>query len=408
MYDTRRNADMTEKKHLLSDILKQSSKFLQPRIWKVQKALHDTLLWVDSKNYPKLIPAESSGSELQKFQNPSKALVSWADKQQQTWHLTGLLHSKSQREFGISMKFLQRRTHEDRLGVLPAHWLVPQWHSAELLVSDPKNAVPSKAHRVFRKNTALGHKGFFSQDILHAETGGWFLQSHDFQNFKLSASHRQLSLYLDLTAMKPLTYLGQAGYLQKEGVASEGAFHCIVPRLKATGHLSLDGRLHFVDGLFRLEHEKKSLLEEPRRLKPPTDWLSISFDDGNELIFSQNADQKNEAHWIDPEGNYRYFVSSEIRDEVMQYWTSPKTGLRYPLKRQLRIAPLDLTIELEPTSLNQETHSVILGSNWSGHITCHGSKRGRGFAMYPRLKLNHNLTKDFSRLNPLMPLRKLF
>lgn len=399
---------MTEKKHLLSDILKQSSKFFQPKLWKAQKVLHDTLLWVDSKNYPKLIPAEPFGSELQRFQDPSKAMVSWADKQLQTWQISGTLQSKAHREFGVSARFLQRRTQDDRFFALPAHWVSPQLHFAEFFLNDPKNALKRKSHRVFRKSSLLGHKGVFSRELLHVEVGGWFLQSTDVENYKLCISTGVTSLFLDLKPMKPLVYLGQAGYLQRFGSSEEGAFHCVLPRLKAAGHLSVDGKIHFVEGIFRLEHEKKTLLQNDTQANAQNDWLSMSFQNGCELVYFQTPTEKPVVSWIDAKGIVSHFEKSQVHEEVLQYWASPRTGLRYPLKRKITIVPLDLGIEIEPTSLDQETHSRVLGSSWSGQVKSVGALSGQGFAVYRRSKLDHHFAKNLSRLNPLVPLRKLF
>lgn len=352
---------------------------------------------VPQRGIPLLTPAESHGPDLERFRDPSQALQSWTDKQLQLWRFTGQLSVAGGRSIGFQLAFYQRRTQRDFLAFIPTRWILPKAHpsafAARFSLTDPTNADSAKTYRGWHRGTLLipstgflPWRGFAAEERFHVECGGWYARLREENGtIQLYASAGGTSLHLELKPASPPLYHGQSGYLQRADRPEQSSFSCSVANLVAAGQIVLDGRLHSVTGAASLDHEKSgadSAAEGHR------DWVSARFDSGEELFLmlgwepDDGLSRFSAGTWVDAEGRAKHLVSSEIQVENVEFWTSPDTKCRYPVKRRVRIEPLNLIIEFRPLVPHQEVESSLASPPpfWAGVMNVRAANRmGWGF-----------------------------
>lgn len=326
---------------------------------------------------PLLTPAEAFGPDLERFKDPTQALVSWRDKQLQWWTFSGSLQTLRGRPYAFELKFIDRHTQNDFIGALPTRWLSARTLTTHFSLTDPLNGDNEKNFRCHERGGLFSKtSGFFSEDYFHLEVGGTHCFSHPDGTLTLAASLEDVSLHLTLEPPKKLIYHGQSGYVHRDNTnGPEASFYCSAPRLSAKGRLIIDGKLEEVTGSVWLDHEKFS--GPTARTHHILDRITLQFETGECLMVFDHAVSPF-ATYIDPQQTTHHFVGSELKIENLEYWISKKTGARYAIKRKIRIEPLNREFELKPIVVDQEVNLIrgTFGCAWIGAIITSG---GHGF-----------------------------
>ena len=118
------------------------------------------------------------------------------------------------------------------------------------------------------------------------------------------------------------------------------------------------------------------------------DWASVQFDDGADLmvavLFYPGGHRPAAAHgtYVDPDGSVTYFHEDDISIDGTRNWTSPDTGVEYPM--QWKVATEEkpmLELELTPELEQAEFTSDFLGvSYWEGAVSVEGEREGQSVA----------------------------
>ena len=141
---------------------------------------------------------------------------------------------------------------------------------------------------------------------------------------------------LNLTPTKPLVRFGENGYSRKGAAPTAASYYLTFPRLAASGQLTLGGVTLPVTGEAWMDHEYSSSQLDQNQVG--WDWLSAQLKDGREIMFYRlrdragGTDPASTLTWIGREGSA---VKAPYRWEPLTYWTSPKTGARYPQRIRL-------------------------------------------------------------------------
>ena len=84
----------------------------------------------------------------------------------------------------------------------------------------------------------------------------------------------------------------------------------------------------------------------------------------------------------DKAGQARKFAADEVRFEPLRHWTSPRTGVRYPVEWRLHLAD-GRTLQLRPLLDDQEldSRSSTGAIYWEGAVRAlaDGREVGRGY-----------------------------
>jgi predicted secreted hydrolase len=338
-----------------------------------------------------LFPASPTGPEIERFHDPALALCSWSSKQTQWWYFTGHLVATTGRGFGFELVFFQRRTQRDYLGILPLWAVRPELGIAHFALTEAENPDPEARFRYWQKGGLLGGlPGYFSPERFFVEVGGWSAKQTRGGRIHLVAASEGCSLDLTLAVAKPLCYHGRAGYSQKYDDPSVSSFYCSYPRLLVEGDLLLDGLAHEVTGLAWMDHEKMTCRNDV--LNTGWDWCSLQLESGEDLMFYfiRKLDGSYAPHssgtWIDASGNVIPLLHGDLEVEVLEHWVSPTSGGRYPVRRRVRVKPLDLELEVTPLVPSSELDTTRSSFNtyWEGAVVTTGTRagqrvQGRGF-----------------------------
>lgn len=355
-----------------------------------------------ARKLPLLTPAEAYGPDIERFRQPAQSLVSWWDKQSQWWQFRGLLKTSRGRPLGFQLSFFDRHTQNDFIGAIPARWITARSFAAHFSITDPMNGEIPNTFRYWQQGGLFSNaSGFAAEDRFHVELGGWYAFRREDGSVSLFANGDGDSVHLELHEQKPLTYHGQSGYAEKDVGAS---FYCSLPRMKATGRVLLDGKLEDVEGTVWMDHEKLTLKENPFHVN--WDRLVLQFANGADLMLFRRGESFQSGTWLAADGTVKHLIASDIQVENNEYWISPETGARYPIKRSIRIEPLSLELQVKPALVAQEldTTRTVFACHWNGLVAAQGQLKNQeveargfmellGYDPRPRAKVLEFLTK---------------
>lgn len=157
---------------------------------------------------------------------------------------------------------------------------------------------------------------------------------------RLAAPEAGFTLALQLDSTQPTLLQGRAGFSRKGPQPSQASHYYSQPQLVVQAALTLDGRRQALAGTGWLDHEWSDELLAPGATG--WDWIGINLADGGALTAFQLRDGAGQALWAGGShrapgsGEARAFAPDELRFEPLQWWTSPASGARYPVRWRIR------------------------------------------------------------------------
>jgi predicted secreted hydrolase len=194
------------------------------------------------------------------------------------------------------------------------------------------------------------------------------------------------SIELTATSRKP------AALHQGTGLASLGpagdTFYYSRTRLDASGTLEIDGHPQKVTGSAWMDHQWGDISGQ----QVGWDWMSLQFDDGSELmaalVWDPDGHQPFAAYGthVGPDGTVRHLDGEDLRLTPKGAWTSPATGVVYPMGWDFSVASLELDLALIPEQQDAEFAGsrFVPAAYWEGAVSVTGTSAGaavsgRGF-----------------------------
>ena len=297
------------------------------------------------------------------------------------WYYTGNLFSEEGRQFGYQFTIFrnqlnpsgedfarinQKESAQMNLELNSANdseWSTNQLYLAHFAISDV-----SKRDHVFNERYSRGTVGLAgaSVDPYRIWLEDWEitrvtdLKATD-ERFPVRIKAEMsdgTALEVVLNPQKPLVLQGEEGYDKKGGEDGNASYYISFTRMQTEGLLKKDGESLVVSGLSWMDHEwSTSALDSGQT---GWDWFSIQLSNGYELMYYQirNADPElapqTTGSLIAPNGQKRDLGQGEVQLEVLEYWTSPHTGARYPLQWTLGIPSEELKVDVATVFDDQE------------------------------------------------------
>ena len=214
------------------------------------------------------------------------------------------------------------------------------------------------------------------------ETGGW-LMAGDGDGYELrfgfSEADRPVSVEISAQPQREPVLHGGSGLVHM-GPEAGSIYYYSRTRLDVTGWIEdPDGRRR-VTGPGWMDHQ----WGEVANTRIGWEWASIQLDEGSDLmvavLFQQNGPGPTAAHgtYIGPDGEVTHIPMSQISITPQGYWTSPETGVEYPMGLRVEVQKPRLELELTPYLEQAEFSSDILGvSYWEGAVAVAGQHLGR-------------------------------
>jgi predicted secreted hydrolase len=295
------------------------------------------------------------------------------------WYFTGNLATDGGRHFGFELTFF-------RYALVPPNaaragesaWRTEQIWMAHFALTDTGNGRFMARERLTRG--ALGLAGAESEP-LRVWVEDWSAAG-DHANGELTlaleASDDGMALELDLTSTVPPVAQGERGLDVKGAGVGNASYYYSIPRLAARGTLTVAGERFAVTGLAWLDREWSTSSLEPGTVG--WDWFALHLSDGSNLMFYRlrtaagDASPYSGGTLVGRDGVETRLGASDVELTPLDYWTSPDTGVRYPVAWRLVAAQAGLTLAIEPYLESQELDLSV--RYWEGAVRARGSGPG--------------------------------
>ena len=214
--------------------------------------------------------------------------------------------------------------------------------------------------------------GSFALDL-----SGWQM-SGDGKQYKLAFDPGGYSVTLIAVSLKPAVFHQRTGFV-KLGPAGE-TFYYTRPRLEISGTLTIDGVPRPVSGTGWMDHQWGEFVSR----QAGWDWMSLQLDDGSELmavlVWDPEGRQPFTSYgtYVTADGAVRHLVDGDVILTPTGSWTSPSTGIVYPMGWDLSVEPLELELTLTPAQQNAEYPKSRYGppGYWEGAVSLAGTVGG--------------------------------
>lgn len=294
------------------------------------------------------------------------------------WYYTGNVHDARGRRYGFELVFFrqgQRRGAAEN----PSAWRVDDLYLAHLAWTD----IDGGSFHPYQRLNRAG-PGVAGVDAARGRiwNGNWESQWDTATSVQaLNAIADGLRLKLRLTPVKPPVIQGENGVSLKGPGPGEASHYVSFPRLAVEGDLNGSA----VTGTAWMDHEWFS-----NQLAPGQrgwDWFSVQLDDGAELMLFElrrsdgSIDPHSSGAYIDRGGRARHLKRAEFDLQPAAWWTSPKTGARYPVRWRVTVPQLGVDLQCAAAVEAQELagQGESLPSYWEGAVVYTGTHRGVGY-----------------------------
>ncbi|MBS1200315.1 MAG: carotenoid 1,2-hydratase [Proteobacteria bacterium] len=294
------------------------------------------------------------------------------------WYVTGWLDADDGSTLGFQVTFF--RTRPDIPQGNPSAFAPRQLVIAHVALSDPSHGGLRHDQRIARASHGLAGAEPADTDVW---IGDWRLHREgDRYLARLDASGFGLDLVLERT--QPPMLNGEGGFSRKGRLPSSASYYYSVPQLRVSGTVRRDGSSLRVRGTAWLDHEWSTALLE--REAGGWDWIGINLDDGSALMAFRMRDREGGKLWAAatlrrPGADPVHFAPEDVDFLAGRRWTSPHTGIEYPVAFQVRAGAV--TVDLEPLMDDQESDSRLTTGAvyWEGAVQAlqSGTPVGKGY-----------------------------
>ena len=292
------------------------------------------------------------------------------------WYYTGNVRAADGHRFGFELVFFR---HGQRRGpaVNSSAWRVDDLYLAHLALTDIDGR---RFHSYRRLNRAGPGIAGISETDGRIWNGNWQAKWDAGSGVQtLSAVAEEVRFTLRLTPQKPPVIHGEDG-ISRDSL-NKAAYYVSLPRLAVEG--TLNGVA--VTGSAWMDHEWFSeLLDVSQR---GWDWFSVQLDDGTECMLFElrrmdgSVDPYSSGTYIGRDGRASHLARSDFTLEPVAFWTSPRSGARYPVKWRVTVPSLGLALDCSAALPDQELVSEDAGgvTYWEGAVSYTGTKSGAGY-----------------------------
>jgi len=300
------------------------------------------------------------------------------------WYFTGNLADAAGRRFGYQLTFFRIALAPEQ-PVSHSRWRNNQLYMAHFALTDIDGRRFSAFERFGRGGPGMAGA---TNPPLRVWLDDWEATADDPAGFplRLRAADGDVSIDLELRPLKPVVLNGEAGLSRKSAAPGNASYYYSMPRLETRGRVRSGSRESTVEGLSWLDREwSTSVLAADQQ---GWDWFSLHLDDGRDLMLYQlrrtdgTTDPASAGTLVDVDGTAYGLSAADMELRVLAHWTSPQTGVRYPLRWRLRLPEHDLDLTVEPVLDAQELDVVV--RYWEGAVVARGangdsSVQGRGY-----------------------------
>ena len=305
------------------------------------------------------------------------------------WYYTGNLTLEPEpnepprppRHFGFQLTFFRQALACEKTSG-PSQWRTRQLYFAHFALTDTKGNQFYSALRMNRGSLEIAgatpHRVWIDN---------WEARSIAPNHQTLRASHRGKTPQKDFHIQFNLGPPGQTILQGQRGLSPKGpgsaSHYYSQTRIPTQGRIQIGPHIHQVKGLSWFDHEwSTSTLDKNVK---GWDWFAGHLKDGQDLMVCQirQADGRPNGFGfgslVDKKGRVIILKEKDFELEVLDHWTSPATGKRYPSKWQIRIPAQNINFTATPVIPHQEHTQAF--AYWEGALEFKDKKglQGRGY-----------------------------
>jgi predicted secreted hydrolase len=294
------------------------------------------------------------------------------------WYYTGNLRGRDGHRYGFELVFFRQGRHRGP-AENPSAWNVDELYLGHLALTDIDGRRFRYHQRLNRAGPGIAGVSFPDGRIWNGNWEAKWDKASDAQ--VLNAVAEGIRFRLRLTPRTPPVIHGEDGVSRKGGAAGQASYYVSFPRLDADG--TLNGAP--VSGTAWMDHEW--FTNQLDRSLEGWDWFSVQLDNRTEFMLFRlrrkdgAADPYSAGTYIGPDGRTVHLTSAEFTLQPLEYWTSPKTGARYPIRWRIIIPSRKVALECAAAVPDQElvTEDATAPTYWEGAVTYSGSATGAGY-----------------------------
>ena len=294
------------------------------------------------------------------------------------WYYTGHLTTKDAREFGYELTFFRQAMDDPGIINNPSRWAIRHLYFAHAALSEHNRQRFRYAEKMSRAGI---EKAGSEMGRLHVWIDRWSadaISATDQRQHHLRAAAGDFSFDLFLDPDKAPVVHGEGGISRKGTEPGQASHYYSLTRLRTTGTVTIDGHTQVVHGLSWMDHEFGS--GHLGKDQVGWDWFSVQLDDRSELMLyflrraDGTADPVSSGTWTRSDGTTYTLSLPEMHVDVLDHWTSPVSGTRYPSGWRLSIPSWHLSLLLVPKMQNQEliTERSTQVTYWEGAVKVSG------------------------------------
>jgi len=300
------------------------------------------------------------------------------------WYVTGRLDDSAGHRYGFQLTFFRQGLDPGTPAPGESGLRARQVLAAHLAVGDVSSGRMRFAERVRRVAGGLAGTSTADLDLFLED---WTMRRTPEGTIVIAAANRETAtdLRLELTPSGPLVLHGDGGLSRKGPDPGNASLYLSWTRLDARGTLALDGRAVPVKGHAWFDHEWGT-----SQLGPDVvgwDWLGLHLADGRDLMLYRlrtaggNAASESAGTLVAPDGSSRHLAASDFTVAARTWWTSPRTGARYPAVVRITVPSAGLDLETRPQIPDSELDATRSTGTvyWEGPVNVAGSVGGEGY-----------------------------
>ncbi len=306
------------------------------------------------------------------------------------WYFTGNVVATGGRRFGFQLTFF-RFALSPQVPARASAWATNQVYMAHFAVSDVAAGRFHAAEAFSRE--ALDLAGARAAPF-RVWLGSW--QAHadgEFFPLRLTAEDAGYAIDLRLEAGKPVILNGESGLSRKSAEPGNASYYYSIPRIPASGRIATPAGTWQVQGSAWLDREWSTSALGADQVG--WDWFALQLSDGRDLMVYRlrnrdgGTDPASAGTLVEADGRARPLAADGFALEVLDHWSSPRDGARYPSRWRLRVPSAAIDVEITPEMPDQELDltfryfegaSRVTGTSGSARVTGHGHVELTGYA----------------------------
>ena len=260
------------------------------------------------------------------------------------------------------------------------------YHFVAFKGQGPANAVPHLMHVSLGDHHRREHFAAETPTLspvaenavgVDVEAGGWTMRG-DGAAYQLRFSLGGRTIEIEAVPQREPVLHGGTGLISLGPVGD--TYYYSRTRLETAGYIEDQSGRRTVSGTSWMDHQWGAVSGRA----VGWDWLSLHLDNGADLMAVVVRDPgarqlfANYGTYVGPGGEVSHLDGEDVSITPTGSWTSPATGITYPMGWKLEIPPLDLSIEATPV-LEQAEFAVsefIAAAYWEGAVKASGTLAG--------------------------------